>query len=176
MTATPRISSIPVLTPAPFIARTDSPLGRLELTATDDGIASLSIERAGMLPHDDLPEHRSPLLDDALQQLSEYFAGSRTEFSVALDVVGTPFQRDIWHQLSLVGWGEALSYGELGLAAGRPGSGRAVGGAVGANPVPILVGCHRVLASNRRLTGYSAGNGLPTKIWLLEHERIEHHP
>lgn len=145
------------------------------MTATDRGVASLSIERAGMLPHDDLAEHRNRLLDDAVQQLAEYFAGDRTEFTVPLDVSGTPFQRDIWHQLSLLGWGEALSYGELGLAAGRPGSGRAVGGAVGANPVPILVGCHRVLASNRRLTGYSAGNGLPTKIWLLDHERIEHH-
>ncbi|MDF2443321.1 MAG: methylated-DNA-[protein]-cysteine S-methyltransferase, partial [Subtercola sp.] len=136
-------SALPSTTlPAPlFIARTDSPIGRLELTATENGIASLSIERAGMLPHDDLAEHPSPLLDDAVRQLGEYFAGSRTDFTVPLDVVGTPFQQSIWHQLSLIGWGEALSYGELGLAAGRPGSGRAVGGAVGVNPVPILVGC-----------------------------------
>lgn len=157
-----------------YVGRTHSPIGRLELTATDTGVASLSIERAGMLPHDDLGEHRNGVLEHALTQLTEYFAGTRTAFTVPLDVAGTAFQLDIWHQLSLVGWGEALSYGELGLAAGRPGSGRAVGGAVGANPVPLLVGCHRVLASNRRLTGYSAGNGLPTKIWLLNHERIEH--
>ncbi|PPF83319.1 methylated-DNA--[protein]-cysteine S-methyltransferase [Subtercola sp. Z020] len=163
------------MTATPFLIRTTSPIGRLELTASETGVTSLSIECAGALPHDSDSERPNALLDDAVVQLAEYFAGHRTEFTVPLDVTGTPFQRDIWHQLSLVPWGEALSYGELGVAAGRPGSGRAVGGAVGANPVPILVGCHRVLASNRRLTGYSAGNGLPTKIWLLGHERIEHH-
>ncbi|RFA20269.1 methylated-DNA--[protein]-cysteine S-methyltransferase [Subtercola boreus] len=157
-----------------FLARTESPLGRLELTATDTAVTSLSIERALRLPHDDEPERPNPVLDDAVRQLTEYFAGTRTRFTVPVQLVGTTFQQEIWNALSSVGWGEALSYAELGLAAGRPGSGRAVGGAVGANPVPILIGCHRVLASNRRLTGYSAGNGLPTKIWLLDHELIEH--
>ena len=71
-------------------------------------------------------------------------------------------------------WGEVASYGSVGLATGRPTAGRAVGGAVGANPIPIIVPCHRILASNGRITGYSGGNGIPTKAWLLDHEGIVH--
>jgi methylated-DNA-[protein]-cysteine S-methyltransferase len=71
-------------------------------------------------------------------------------------------------------WGEVISYGELGHATGRPTAGRAVGGAVGANPVPIIVPCHRVLGVSGRITGYSGGEGIPTKSWLLEHEGIPH--
>ena len=67
-----------------------------------------------------------------------------------------------------------ISYGELGLSTGRVTAGRAVGGAVGANPIPIIVPCHRVLASNNRITGYSAGEGIATKAWLLAHEGITH--
>ncbi|GGF25543.1 methylated-DNA--[protein]-cysteine S-methyltransferase [Subtercola lobariae] len=157
-----------------FLVRTESPLGRLELTADTESILTLHIERAFSLPHDDLPERSNAVLDEAVRQLSEYFAGERTEFDLPLRMVGTAFQRDIWQQLQRVGWGEYVSYGELGLAAGRPGSGRAVGGAVGANPIPIIVGCHRVLASNNKITGYSGGNGIPTKVWLLDHESIGH--
>ena len=71
-------------------------------------------------------------------------------------------------------FGEVVSYGELGLATGRPTAGRAVGGAVGANPIPIIVPCHRVLGSDGRITGYSGGEGIPTKAWLLEHEGVTH--
>ncbi|MEF2978210.1 methylated-DNA--[protein]-cysteine S-methyltransferase [Subtercola sp. YIM 133946] len=152
----------------------NSPIGRLELTADDEAITSLSIERGFALPHDGLPDGSNALLDEAVTQLTEYFAGTRTTFDLPLTLRGTAFQREIWRQLQRVGWGEYVSYGELGLAAGRPGSGRAVGGAVGANPIPIIVGCHRVLASNLRITGYSAGNGVPTKVWLLDHESIGH--
>ncbi|MDQ4138519.1 MAG: methylated-DNA--[protein]-cysteine S-methyltransferase, partial [Actinomycetota bacterium] len=80
----------------------------------------------------------------------------------------------VWQYLSTLPFGAVASYGEIGRSTGRPAAGRAVGGAVGANPVPILVPCHRVLASNRRITGYSGGNGIPTKVWLLDHEGIEH--
>jgi methylated-DNA-[protein]-cysteine S-methyltransferase len=79
----------------------------------------------------------------------------------------------VWTRLAELEFGHAISYGELGQATGRPSAGRAVGGAVGANPVPIIVPCHRVLASNKRITGYSGGNGIPTKMWLLKHEGIE---
>ncbi|UFS60057.1 methylated-DNA--[protein]-cysteine S-methyltransferase [Subtercola endophyticus] len=162
-------------TPVPeFLVRTDSPIGRIELTADDEAITSLSMERVDTLPHDDLAERTNPVLDEALRQLAEYFAGTRREFDLPLKMAGTPFQQAVWAQLQRVGWGEFVSYGELGLAAGRPGSGRAVGGAVGANPIPIIVGCHRVLASNQKITGYSGGNGIPTKVWLLDHESIGH--
>jgi methylated-DNA-[protein]-cysteine S-methyltransferase len=155
-----------------FIKRIDSPIGRIEVTADDKAITSLSIERAGHLPYEELPEQSSKLLDLAAKQLREYFAGKRHNFELPLEASGTPFQESIWAQLSDIEWGEVRSYGELGIASGRASAGRAVGGAVGANPIPIIIPCHRVLAGDRRITGYSGGNGIPTKVWLLEHENI----
>lgn len=152
-----------------------SPIGRLELTGDDESILSLSIERDGHLPLEHRPESPSPLLARAARQLAEYFAGTRTSFDLPVRPQGgTPFQIGVWQRLSELGFGEVTSYGELGLSLGKPGAGRAVGGAVGANPVPILIGCHRVLAANGRITGYSGGSGVPTKVWLLDHEGIEH--
>ena len=165
----------PLSTAAPrLIRKITSPLGRIEFTSDGDSITSLRIERDGALPHDDLEESTSPLMERTAAQLTEYFAGSRREFDVPVALAGTPFQQAVWAQLQQLGWGETSSYGAIGIASGRPTAGRAVGGAIGANPVPILVGCHRVLASNRRITGYSGGNGIPTKIWLLDHENIAH--
>jgi methylated-DNA-[protein]-cysteine S-methyltransferase len=155
-----------------FLTRIDSPIGRIEIVGDDDAITSLSIERDGALPHDGEPERPNPLLDRARDELNEYFAGERTDFDLPVRLVGTPFQEAVWSALVRLGWGEATSYGALAAAVGKPGSARAIGGAVGANPVPIIVGCHRVLASDGRITGYSGGNGIPTKLWLLGHERI----
>lgn len=157
------------------LIRVPSPLGTLELTAGPAGILSLSIEAHGSLPLQSAPEKRSPMLQQAKRQLAEYFAGTRRVFDlpVYLDR-GTEFQRAVWTGLTELAFGEVVSYGELGARVGRPGSGRAIGGAVGANPVPIIVGCHRVLATNGRITGYSAGAGIPTKAWLLDHEGIGH--
>ena len=109
---------------------------------------------------------------DARSQLLEYFAGARTDFDVPVRLSGTAFQHAVWAELERLQWGEAISYGALATAVGKPGSARAIGGAVGANPVPIIVGCHRVLASDGRITGYSGGDGIPTKLWLLGHEHI----
>jgi methylated-DNA-[protein]-cysteine S-methyltransferase len=166
-------------TPPAHLKRIDSPLGRIEITSDGSAITSLSIERNGTLPWDDVlfdgePENSSKLLELAAKQLREYFAGKRHTFELPIAAAGTEFQRAIWSQLADIGWGEVRSYGELGIAAGRATAGRAVGGAVGANPIPIIVPCHRVLASNGRITGYSGGNGIPTKVWLLDHEGIEH--
>lgn len=155
-----------------YLIRFDSPIGRIELVADADAVIALSIERGGVLPHDDEPERSNPVLESARSQLLEYFAGRRTDFDIPVRLVGTPFQTAVWAELERLGWGEAISYGALAAAVGKPGSARAIGGAVGANPVPIIVGCHRVLASDGRITGYSGGNGIPTKLWLLGHERI----
>lgn len=157
---------------SPYLIRFDSPIGRIELQGDDAHVTSLTMERDGVLPHDDLPETPSPLLEAARDQLIEYFAGERIAFDIPVRLVGTPFQQSVWAELGRLGWGEATSYGALAAAVGRPGSARAIGGAVGANPVPIIVGCHRVLASDGRVTGYSGGEGVPTKLWLLAHERI----
>jgi methylated-DNA-[protein]-cysteine S-methyltransferase len=159
--------------PPAYIKRVDSPIGRLEITSDGNAITSLSIERAGSLPYEELDERSSKLLDLAARQLGEYFAGKRHSFELPVAPHGTQFQESIWNQLADIEWGEVRSYGELGILTGRVSAGRAVGGAVGANPIPIIIPCHRVLASNNKITGYSGGNGIPTKVWLLEHEGIE---
>lgn len=152
------------------LIRTESPIGRLEVTSDGERITSLTIERKGQLPHDAEPERSSPLLRRAVKQLAEYFAGTRHEFDLPTKMSGSDFQLRVWNRLTTIGWGEYLSYGELGAEIGQPGSGRAVGGAIRTNPIPIIVGCHRVLGSDGHLTGYSQGKGIPTKRWLLEHE------
>ena len=157
-----------------YLRRIDSPIGRIEVTSDGDSITSLSIERAGHLPWEHLAERGAPVLETAVTQLGEYFAGRRTDFDVPVKLEGTEFQRAVWAQLALLPFGSVASYGEVGAATGRATAGRAVGGAVGANPVPIIVPCHRVLATDGRITGYSGGNGIPTKVWLLDHEGIGH--
>ena len=160
--------------PPPFLRRLDSPIGRLEVGSDGTAIVSLAIERAGRLPFEALPERPTAALDRAVDQLREYFAGDRREFDLPIALAGTAFQLAVWAHLRTLGWGEVISYGELGRGTGRATAGRAVGGAVGANPVPIIVPCHRVLASDGRITGYSGGAGIPTKSWLLSHEGIAH--
>jgi len=157
-----------------YLVRIDSPIGRIEVTSDGDSVTSLSIERGGELPLDGAPELSNPVLDKAVEQLREYFAGTRTDFDLPVAYAGTEFQRAVWKELTQLPFGGVVSYGEIGHATGRGTAGRAVGGAVGANPIPIIVPCHRVLASDGRITGYSGGNGIPTKIWLLDHEGISH--
>jgi methylated-DNA-[protein]-cysteine S-methyltransferase len=155
-----------------FLRRIDSPIGRIELVSDGTAVTSLTIERGGALPFDEEPERSNPVLEQAASQLAEYFAGGRQEFDVPVTTRGTQFQRDVWQVLAQLPYGTSISYGELGRATGRATAGRAIGGAVGANPVPIIVPCHRVLASNGRITGYSGGEGIPTKAWLLQHEGV----
>lgn len=155
-----------------WLLRVESPIGRLELTSEGKALTSLTIERDGQLPFDSVPEHSNRVLDRAANQLNEYFSGRRRSFSIPLAARGTEFQHAIWDQLTALEWGEVTTYGELGLGTGRATAGRAVGGAIGANPIPVIVPCHRVLGSDGRVTGYSGGSGIPTKLWLLEHEGI----
>ena len=156
------------------IVRIISPIGRIEIIARGDSIVGLTIERDGGLPHDSTPEKKNAVLATATRELAEYFAGKRREFSVPVSLAGTPFQKSVWDSLAAIPFGAVRSYGEVGMTTGRASAGRAVGGAVGANPVPIIIPCHRVLASDGRITGYSGGNGIPTKVWLLDHEGIAH--
>jgi len=158
----------------PRLRRMQSPIGRIEVVGNGEAVVALAIEHDGHLPYEHLPERGDAVVDAAIVQLEEYFAGDRRDFDVPVALAGTAFQLAIWEQLVDLNWGEVVSYGDLGRATGRPTAGRAVGGAVGANPVPIIVPCHRVLASDGRITGYSAGEGIPTKAWLLEHEGIAH--
>lgn len=148
----------------------NSPLGTLSLTAEDDALIGLTIgTRADRVP-DEKPQH--PVLVRAVSQLTEYFAGTRTHFDLPVAVTGTPFQEKVWSALQTIPYGHSMGYQELGLAAGVGKAPRAVGGAVGANPLPIIIPCHRVLASNKSITGYSGGEGIPTKVALLDLEGV----
>ncbi|WP_308468258.1 methylated-DNA--[protein]-cysteine S-methyltransferase [Rathayibacter soli] len=154
------------------IVRIESPIGRLELTSDGARLNSLTIARGGVLPHDDRPERSSRVLERAHRQLDGYFECTRRSFTIPLAYAGTPFQRLVWQRIAALRWGERTSYRELGIDIGRPEACRAIGGAVAANPLPIIIGCHRVLSSTGRVVGYTGGEGIPTKLWLLEHEAI----
>lgn len=108
-------------------------------------------------------------LTEALTQLTAYFAGTRRTFDVPLDPRGTPFQRQVWAAVADVPFGETRSYGEIAHAIGRPAAARAVGSANGANPLPPIIPCHRLVGTDGALTGY--GGGLDLKQALLDLER-----
>lgn len=116
---------------------------------------------------------KASVLNDAKKQLQAYFKGKNKylTFPVARD--GTKFQQSVWNEIAKIGFGEVTTYAEIAKNIGNPKAVRAVGGAVGSNPVPLIVGCHRVLGASGKITGYSGGDGLPTKRWLLALEGIE---
>jgi methylated-DNA-[protein]-cysteine S-methyltransferase len=107
---------------------------------------------------------------DAVGQLRAYFAGQRRTFELPLAPEGTPFQQRVWRELLNIPYGQTISYGELARRLGNPNGSRAVGLANGANPISIVIPCHRVIGSTGKLTGY--GGGLKTKQWLLALERV----
>ena len=109
------------------------------------------------------------LFKDAFAQLSAYFAGELTVFDLPLRFTGTSFQMTVWQALIDIPYGETVSYGALATTIGRPTASRAVGAANGANPLPIVAPCHRVIGADHSLTGF--GGGLETKRFLLDHER-----
>ena len=111
----------------------------------------------------------SPVLEAAKRQLEEYFAGQRREFDVALEAGGTPFQQRVWAALRAIPYGQTASYGEIARGLGLPAvASRAVGVANGANPIPIMVPCHRVIGSNGSLTGYAGGLERKHRLLNLE--------
>lgn len=157
--------------------RIASPVGELTLVASDAGLCSVTWpnERRGRVAPVPGPVSGQghPVLEIAQRQLSEYFAGVRTEFDVPLDLVGTDFQRAAWLSLATIPYGETASYGEQARRLGRPKAARAVGAANGRNPISIILPCHRVVGSAGALTGYAGG--LDVKSALLEHERVSLH-
>jgi methylated-DNA-[protein]-cysteine S-methyltransferase len=145
-----------------------SPFGFITITAEDEKITSVELcKKVTSLGS-------SKVLDDAGTQLALYLKGALPKFSLPLKVSGTPFQLAVWKAIAKVPFGKTISYGEIATALGKPQAARAVGAAVGANPTPLLVGCHRVLGSSGSLTGYSGGQGIKTKKLLLDHEGIDY--
>lgn len=148
------------------LARFRSPIGTLLVEASDDGVCGIRFGGAerSRPPISAMTRHH---LEAALAALGDYFQGQEPRLP-PLDLRGTPFQERVWRELVAIPYGEVRTYGEVAARLGRPGAGRAVGGANHANPVPVLVPCHRVVASGGRLGGY--GGGLDVKAWLLAHE------
>lgn len=152
-----------------------SPLGPMLLAASDTGLAGVWFEGQRHGPEGVLwpeaPDH--PVLQQAARQLQDYFEGRRSDFDLPLDLRhGTPFQQSVWQALLAIPPGCTTSYAELGRRLGRPQAARAVGAAVGRNPVSIVVPCHRVLGTAGGLTGYAGG--LERKTALLKLEGVLH--
>jgi methylated-DNA-[protein]-cysteine S-methyltransferase len=141
-----------------------SPVDDLLLAADEDKLIGV-----WFAPHTPgagwLRDDAAPVLQQARRELDEYFTGRRTRFDIALDPRGTPFQRGVWQALLSIGFGRTSTYGALAATVGSPRGARAVGAAVGANPISIIVPCHRIVGSTGALTGF--GGGLPRKERLL---------
>jgi len=148
----------------------DTPIGPLLLVADEQGLRHVDFpcmdQGARIRPRWYRSRRR---LDAVIAQLQAYFAGELQAFDLALAAHGSGFRKIVWDELVRIPYGETISYGELARRIGDPSASRAVGAANGANPLPIIVPCHRVIGANGKLTGF--GGGLPTKRWLLEHER-----
>jgi len=146
-----------------------TPIGELLLVADDDGLTEIHFrveDRQSCLSGKG--QARLPVLHRAIEQLTEYFEGKRKTFDVPLSLRGTTFQLECWLALQRIPFGATATYGEIARTIGRPAAVRAVGAANGANPIPIIVPCHRVIGSNGSLTGF--GGGIDVKRWLLDFE------
>ena len=148
----------------------ETPVGPLLIAGDGEAVRRIEFPGGGRarLSEKDWVEAASGPVGEAARQLLEYFAGARTEFDLPLAPEGTAFQRGVWRLLQDIPYGETISYGELARRAGNPKASRAVGAANGANPIPIVIPCHRVIGSNGKLTGF--GGGLPMKEALLSLE------
>jgi methylated-DNA-[protein]-cysteine S-methyltransferase len=144
----------------------DSPLGAVSVRCGEHGIQSVSFDGETSVQGDS-----AGLAADCISQLEEYFLGKRKQFDLPLDPQGTDFQKSVWSELMKIPYGKTISYRELARRLGDEKVIRAAAAANGANPIAILIPCHRVVGSHGELTGYAAG--LHRKKWLLEHERGE---
>jgi methylated-DNA-[protein]-cysteine S-methyltransferase len=155
----------------------ETPLGNLRLAVTETGVARIGLPRssgsgfAGWLRIAFADAERVPwlpLVDKLSQDLTEYFAGRRREFSLPLDLRGSEFQQAVWREIGCIPYGETRTYSEVARGAGRPRAVRAAGTATGNNPVPIVIPCHRVIAAHGRLGGFSGGLDAKRRLLALE--------
>ncbi len=161
--------------PALYWSRCPSPWGSLRLLATEQGLCRVVLPGetgldqwiARHLPGSTLIEGAA-LVREAIHQLHRYFAGEKQPFDLPLELYGTPFQKAIWSALREIPYGQTRSYAQVAAAVGRPRATQSVGSAIGSNPLPILIPCHRVIRSDGSLGGY--GGGLRMKQALLRLE------
>ena len=158
-----------MIEPAAITKTIESPVGRLSITEAGGVVVRVSwtdhqTGDLGARPGE------TPLLARAAAQLDQYFAGERRDFDVPLNPASTPFQRRVWIEMARIPFGATASYGALARELGSVA--RAVGGACGANPIPIIIPCHRVVGEDGAPGGFSGGAGVETKIALLELEGV----
>lgn len=144
----------------------DSPIGPITLIAHGEKLVQVILGKKAKA------EGHSKILLEATKQLERYFTGKLERFTLDIDATGTDFQKSVWQEIAKLRFGKHISYGEIAAKIGRPAASRAVGAAVGSNPTPLVVGCHRVLGSTGKITGFTGAKGIKTKAWLLEHEAI----
>jgi O-6-methylguanine DNA methyltransferase len=159
------------------IASVESSIGRLRVASSEKGLAYVELPKAagcglrGWL-HRNIPGahcvESGGSNDSAIEQIVEYLEGERTEFDVPLDLRGTAFQCEVWETLRSIPFGERRSYRDIAVAVGRPNAVRAVGAANGANPVSLIVPCHRVVNSDGKLGGYAGGLSLKARLLDME--------
>lgn len=142
----------------------ESPIGWLQIVGTNEGIERIDVVERG----EDQNEKVAEPLMQSLEELEQYFQKKRTSFSMPLKLVGTPFQLRVWEALQTIPYGQTVSYADIAKQIGQPKAVRAVGNAVGNNPVTIIVPCHRVVRTGGKLGGYAWG--VEMKTWLLKHE------
>ncbi|MBB5354439.1 methylated-DNA-[protein]-cysteine S-methyltransferase [Anoxybacillus mongoliensis] len=142
----------------------ESPIGWLQIVGTNDGIERIDVVEQGGDQNEKVAE---PLMQ-SLEEIEQYFQKKRTSFSIPLKLVGTPFQMRVWEALQTIPYGQTVSYAYIAKQIGQPKAVRAVGNAVGSNPMTIVIPCHRVVRTGGGLGGYAWG--IERKKWLLEHE------
>jgi methylated-DNA-[protein]-cysteine S-methyltransferase len=150
----------------------ESPFGPLILTSAGGALTALDWTRSNSgQAGADAPDDISPdeVLKEAARQLDAYFAGRSQTFTLPLAPAGTVFRQKVWNAMQAIPYARTATYGDLARAVGT--AARAVGGACGANPLPIIIPCHRVVGGSGAPGGYSGLGGLETKSWLLDHER-----
>ena len=148
-----------------------TPLGTLTLEASDRGLSSIRFPKRPRRIEGKLTSNS--VIKLAKQELTAYFTRQLKEFSVPLDWRGTAFQESVWQALTDIPYGETVSYGDIARAIGRPRSARPTGGAVGRNPLPIIVPCHRVIGSDQTLTGFTGGLNIKVALLGLEGRLVE---
>jgi O-6-methylguanine DNA methyltransferase len=169
----------PVLHVERLIEIVSSPVGEIMVVASDFGVEAvefLSDHKADMYttcnsttqPMQHTTSVRHEILTQATQQINQYFAGQRTDFSLPLHMHGTDFQQCAWNALTHIPFGSTWTYAQQAREIGRPTAVRAIGAANGRNPIAIVVPCHRVIGADGSLTGYAGG--IERKKWLLQHE------
>jgi len=151
-----------------MMMKIDTPIGPLHAAFDEKGkLVELGFRRAWLQPAPPREgrAEATPYVHDLTTQITEYFSGKRKTFTFPLNPKGTPFQLAVWNALLEIPYGDTITYAELAARIGKPSAVRAVGAANGANPIPVIIPCHRVIGSNGTLTGY--GGGIERKQWLL---------